>query len=86
MSDLSRYRFTVPSFFEGAARLMDFGNSLADPQSTQSPEETDQAAIASDWIVVGMDLRKSMQQESALANQLLRSRHGNQLLSTETGK
>lgn len=49
-----------PSFLEGIARLMDFGNSLNEYKSYPSGVEADHAAIARDWAMIGLDFRNAI--------------------------
>ena len=46
-----------PSFWEGAARIFDFGGTLNHYNYSRSEEEADYRAILSDWRNVGNDLR-----------------------------
>lgn len=48
-----------PSFLEGIARLMDFGNSLNEYKSYPSGVEADHAALAKDWAMIGLDFRNA---------------------------
>jgi hypothetical protein len=54
--------FATPSFLTGAARLVDIGGVFDKYNSSRSEEEADSRALASDWSVVGDDLRKVMTQ------------------------
>lgn len=49
-----------PSFLEGIARLMDFGNTLDAYKSYSSGTEADRAAIARDWAMIGLDFRNAI--------------------------
>jgi hypothetical protein len=56
-----RYYFTHllyarPSFLEGMARIVDFGNTLNEFNDCPTPEEADWRAIESDWRAVGADM------------------------------
>ena len=52
-----------PSFWEGMARLFDFGRFLAHQYNySTSAEEADFRAIESDWKFVGEDLRRAIRQ------------------------
>ncbi len=55
-----------PSFFEGVARLFDFGGTLNHYKYSKTSMEADYRAILSDWRHVGYDLRTAMQQYSDL--------------------
>lgn len=60
MNHLSEFLFARPSFLEGVARLLDFGNFLNEYNGSVTPDEADQRATAADWRVVGDDLRMAM--------------------------
>jgi hypothetical protein len=49
-----------PSFCEGMARILDFGNTLNEYNSSPSGEIADEIAIRMDWMMVGKDLRNAM--------------------------
>lgn len=53
--------FATPSFLTGAARLVDLGGVFDKYNGSGSEEEADSRALASDWLVVGDDLRKAME-------------------------
>ena len=53
--------FAVPSFLEGAARLVDFGSTLNEYNQHPTPQEADAALLLSDWLAVGVDVRKAME-------------------------
>ena len=60
---MNRYSYFLgarPSFLEGIARLMDFGNSLNEYKSYPSSVEADHAAIARDWAMIGLDFRNAV--------------------------
>jgi hypothetical protein len=50
------FLFARPSFMEGFARIVDFGGSLNEYNSSQSHEEADAMAIQKDFAVVGNDI------------------------------
>jgi len=56
----SDFLYASPSFCEGVARLLDFGNTLNQYNSSPSAEIADRIAIGMDWAVVGNDIRKAM--------------------------
>lgn len=60
MNGLTSYLYATPSFVEGFSRLIDFGGTLEEYNSAFSSEQADQIAIASDWLVVGDDIRSAM--------------------------
>jgi hypothetical protein len=45
-----------PSFIEGAARILDFGNTLDDPRPSLGDAEQDRLAFRLDWMELGLDL------------------------------
>lgn len=51
-----------PSFWEGVARLFDFGGTLNKYSYSRSENEADYRAISSDWRHVGDDIRVAMHQ------------------------
>lgn len=58
------YRYARPSFAEGVARIMDFGNALgaynfgaADDSGDADP---DTAALRADWAAIGGDFRHAV--------------------------
>ena len=51
------FLYARPSFVEGVARLLDFGNFLNTYNTSDSPEEADARALRADWCAVGDDLR-----------------------------
>ena len=55
------YAFNLPSFLDGLARIFDIGGTLEEyyPISDRGYEE-DLAALRSDWIVIGQDMRYVM--------------------------
>ena len=60
---MKRYSYRLgarPSFLEGIARLMDFGNTLDTYKSYPSGTEADHAAIAKDWAMIGLDFRNAV--------------------------
>jgi hypothetical protein len=48
--------FARPSFLEGVARLLDLGNTLAEYNESQTPEQADFLALRSDWRAVGAEI------------------------------
>ena len=55
--------YNRPSFWEGVARLFDFGGRLTHQYHySSSNEEADSRAIESDWQFVGEDLREAIRQ------------------------
>lgn len=60
MSDRSTFLFAMPRASEGVGRLVDFGNSLTEYNTTLTSEGADTRAIAMDWRAVGGDLRTAL--------------------------
>jgi len=67
----SNHLYARPSFAEGVARIMDFGNTLgvyhasgasgaADDSAPES--DPDAAALRADWAVIGEDFRHAVDQ------------------------
>ena len=57
MNPTSDFLFAAPSFFEGAARAIDFGNTLDEYNTSFSPDEI---ALLMDWAVVGAAIHDAM--------------------------
>ncbi|MDQ2732067.1 MAG: hypothetical protein M3Y56_10435 [Armatimonadota bacterium] len=47
--------FAEPSFIEGVARILDFGNTLSEYNESPSSQEADSLALASDWQAINID-------------------------------
>lgn len=60
MSSFSTFLFSSPSFYEGIARLVDFGGMLNSYNFSPTPEQADAVAMASDWQAVGTDIEAAM--------------------------
>jgi hypothetical protein len=60
MSSMTDFLFARPSFTEGAARLIDFGNFLNEYNTTETANEADARALRSDWLMVGDDLQSAL--------------------------
>lgn len=74
MNKFTSFLYARPSFAEGVARLVDFGNTLQEYNTSLSDQQADFLAIAADWRVVSDDLRSVMSgfDESELqANELV---------------
>ena len=57
------FLFARPSFFEGIARIMDFGGSLNQYNSFPNGGEADFAAISYDWAMIGQDFATVLPQD-----------------------
>src|SRR5438270_493118 len=55
------YLFTRPSFLEGIARILDFGNILDEYNFSRSGAIADYRAMQADWQAVANDLRYAFQ-------------------------
>jgi hypothetical protein len=56
----STFLFALPSWQEGAGRLVDFGDSLTQYNRTTGPAGADARALAQDWRAVGDRLREAL--------------------------
>ena len=61
------------SIFEGAARILDFGDTLTEFNQSVSPEQADATAMRADWETVGADLRDATSQYETGRRQLDRA-------------
>jgi hypothetical protein len=61
MSDLSSMLFARPSFFEGAARAFDLGNTLSEYNRSETEELADRRALFADWRLIGDEIRQAME-------------------------
>ena len=59
MDSISDTLYTAPSFVEGAARVLDLGNTMAVYNSSPTPEEADSVSFGMDCAVVGYDIRSA---------------------------
>jgi hypothetical protein len=57
MSEFTSVLFARPNMIEGAARILDFGNTLTEYNRALTPEQADAMATAADWRAVYDDLR-----------------------------
>ena len=48
--------FARPSALEGVARILDFGGTLNEYNTANSPQQADTLALWSDWLAVGDDM------------------------------
>jgi hypothetical protein len=58
MGRYSNFLYADPSFTEGMARILDFGDTLTEYNRSLSPEQADAIALNSDWRAVIEDLAK----------------------------
>lgn len=62
MSFYTSLLFARPSFFEGMARLFDFGNTLQVYNVSHDETEADCTAIAADWHAIGEDMMRAVRE------------------------
>ena len=60
MGTRSDFLYAEPSFLEGLARILDFGNTLNQYNESPSGEMADAVALGMDWAVVGNELNNAM--------------------------
>ena len=60
MDTLTTYLFASPSVAEGIGRILDFGGTLTEYNSSLTPQQADAIAISSDWRMVGQDIATAM--------------------------
>lgn len=53
----STFLFALPTWEEGAGRLVDFADALTEYNRTVPPEDPDARATAQDWLAVGDEFR-----------------------------
>lgn len=59
---MSDFLFANPSFVSGVARVADLGGAFDAYNTTDTPEDADRRALQQDWIVVGEDLRRAIEE------------------------
>lgn len=60
------YLFARPSFIEGYGRLLDVGGSFNVYNESQTAEEADSIALHTDWLTVGLDIKKAIEKHESL--------------------
>ncbi len=60
MSDYTTFLTADPSLLEGAARMLDFGDTLTVFNESPTPELADFYALRMDWRAVGRDLARAL--------------------------
>lgn len=65
MNDYTGLLYANPSALEGLARVLDIGGVFDDYNVSDTPEEADRIAIASDWYAVGADLDRAIRSYAA---------------------
>lgn len=59
MGKYSNFLYADPSFTEGIARILDFGDTLTEYNRSTSAEQADAIAVAADWKAVIGDLAQA---------------------------
>ena len=61
---LSTFLFSDPSFVEGTARILDFGDTLSENayNASSTPQAADDRSLRADWEAVGQDLWGAIEQ------------------------
>lgn len=54
------FLFARPSFIEGMARIVDFGNTLNHYNDSPTPQDADRVALSMDWGMVGEDMYQAI--------------------------
>lgn len=54
------FLFANPDFYSGMSRILDFGSTLNEYNSTLEPGIADYYALKSDWAVVGSDIQAAI--------------------------
>ncbi len=58
-SKFTGFLYARPSFLEGLARIIDFGNTLQEYNISSTSELADERVIRADWSAVGDDMYKA---------------------------
>ena len=58
----SDFLFANPSFFEGMARIFDFGNTLNIYNSSPDEDTADSLALWLDWRATGFDIEAAIEE------------------------
>lgn len=61
MTVYSTRLFSMPSFIEGIARILDFGSTLEVYNQSPTPQHADVEALLSDWMAIGEDMTLAIQ-------------------------
>ena len=56
------FLFTRPTFRSGMASCLNFEGKIL-YNTSQTPKEADELALMSDWLAVGLDMKKALQNE-----------------------
>lgn len=69
MLEYTTYLYARPSFIEGIARILDFGNTLQVYNTSSGADDPDAWALATDWYAIGEDMKRAVR-EIQTANQV----------------
>lgn len=58
MGSLTSILYAKPSFKEGLASILDFGDTLTEYNTVLTPEQADALAMSADWQTVGYDVKE----------------------------
>jgi len=61
VSVYTSFLYSQPSFIEGMARVVDFGNTLQKYNGSSSSKSADERAIRADWLAVGKDMTEAIE-------------------------
>lgn len=59
MGPVTDFLFARPSFWGGAARVFDLGNTLTEYNRSLTPAQADLVALRSDWRLIAEDMRQA---------------------------
>ena len=62
VGDMSSFLFARPSFTEGFARTLDFGNTLSEYNRSLNGEQADLVAFWMDYRAIGFDMKKEIEE------------------------
>jgi len=57
----TEFLFARPTFWSGAARVLDLGGTFDQYNSSRTGDEADARALSNDWIVVGETMRDAIE-------------------------
>lgn len=63
MNTYFEFLYARPSFVEGVARILDFGNTLNEYNYSRAPEQADFLALRADWRVAARDMGIALSEE-----------------------
>lgn len=62
VTEYTTFLYARPSFLEGIARILDFGNTLQVYNASGNELEADAVALALDWYAIGEDMKRAVQE------------------------